>query len=809
MDIDSEAWIAAVGAPWAMAPHPNFSQDLVTGPSLLALVAQFRLEDVERYEKVLAAEEPSWVLDLVHSAKDSLQHGTIRSGAAALWDIAGKVDVPASARVAAALFASVAEVDLDELPVAVSSLHVLQDELTNNSWPNVSPLALGLLNLQIASRQFELFDYGSAMQTLENVQKYSFEPAQSGPFPVSLGIGWDSHTVLHDIQEAISAHALELRARMEGFQGTSWVDVVKSRASWPDHRGGLPAATRDRKFVEHWFDEAVGASRGRRTIYQEDPIIKPALESLLVAELTGNVNRFMRERAALAQVRILQHEGAGAGDGLWDVQEALRLFRRSRSRENLKNTLQLIYLQGPDAALLGDAQLILKRSSFPTDVTSADLAVMSFAAPFLSPDDLGRAMDAALGFILAPMSTPGSQTMDERGAWSAIAKLLPGSGKDRQVAQAALEAARNGRIALELIENDLLRLLENLEWNVVDPETVTAWREWGEQRLASEVTSDLGRLAGSIGKPIDYASRLRGIPPSNLAEYLVRHFDDLGEVPEETLQTAEDSCITAIQQIREEALRGTLTLKSVDTGEISLVFAKLFSRPRVWVAVAELLTDRNVARELKERSLQRIAEYGPVVVPEEAQQRLRSKWAGVIESELQDIFFSEGDDTNQFAQAYRAGTALGILSRDETISIGTELSCSKNPADRLSACDLLPEAGAAFEEWEWSQLLLLQLAQDRDALVRSRAARSLASICTIKTGVSSLVENAVVKALQSDGIHVPLMTLHGLQKITHSGKTLDGNEVVAAVRGLKNNHRARVIRKAAEHALNPQHLGDN
>lgn len=788
-----------------MAPHPNFSQDVVTGPSLLALVAQFRLEDVERYEKTLPAGEPTWVLDLVRSAKNSLQHGTVRSGADGLWDISGKADVPGSARVAAALFASVAEVDLDEVPAAIARLQAMQDELTNGSSSSVSPLAFGLLNLQIASRQFEVFDYAAAVQTLKRVRKYSFQPAESETFPVSLGVGWDSRTVLRDIQEAISAHALELGARMEGFQGTSWVDVVKSRAPWPDYRGRVPGATRDRKLVEHWFDEAVGASRGRRTIFREDPIITPALESLLVAELTGNVNGFMRERSALAQVRILQHEGTAGRDGSWDVQEALRLFRRSRSRDNLKNTLELIYLQGPDAALLGDAQLILQRSSFPVDVTSADLAVMSFAAQFLSQEDLGRAMDAALAFILSPMSTPGSQAMDERGAWSAIAKLLPGSGKDRQVAQAALEAVRNGRISLDLVESDLLRVLENLDWRLVDSETVTAWRQWGEQRAATEPTDDLARLAGSIENPVDHALRLREIPTPDVAEYLVRHFDDLREVPEDVLQIAEENCITTIQQVRDEALGGLVSFKAVDTGEVSIIFAKLFSRPRVWAAVAELLTDENVAREPKERALQRIAEYGPTVVPKDAQQQLRSKWAGVIESKLQDVFFADGDHSRQFAQAYRAGAALGILSRDETIAKGTELSCSNHPGDRLAACDLLPEAGAALEEWEWSQLLLLQLAQDKDALVRSRAARSLASICTVKTGISSLVESAVVKALYSDGVHVPLMTLHGLQKITHSGQTLEGDEVVAAVRWLQSGHRARVVREAADHALNAQH----
>ncbi|MFE5836723.1 hypothetical protein [Arthrobacter sp. NPDC056493] len=802
--LNSNAWIAAVAAPWAMAPHPNFSQDLVTGPSLLALVAQFRLDDVERYEKVLSPQEPLWVLDLVHRAKDSLQYGTVETGAGGLWDISVKPDIPPAARVAAALFASVAEVEMDEVPAAIANLQSLRDELTTSNPRSTSSLALGLVNLQIASRQFELFEYNAAGQSLETVLNHVSQTEESEAFPVSLGIGWDSHTVLQDIREAISAHRLELAARMEGFQGTTWVDVVKSRAPWPDYRGRIPAANRDRRYVEHAFDEIVGANRRRRTIYHTDPMITPALESLLVAELTGNVNAFMRERAALAQVRLLQHHRAVDASNFWDVQESLRLLRRARDKDHLKNVLELIYLQGPDAALLGDANAILRRSSFPNDVTLADLTVVSFAAQFLDQEDLERGLEAALAFIQSPRSTQGSQVADERGAWSAIGKLLPDSGKDNQVAQASLGVVISGRLSLDLVEGELLRVLQNLNWKAVDPQTVDAWKVWGSKHASDRPSNELARLASNIQAPLDYAAILPKIPQSALAEYLVRNYEALKDVSEEVIESAEVDCISTLQGIREEAIRGVFTLKSVDPGEVSVIFAKLFRRARVWTAVAGLLTDKNVARELKERALQRIAEFGASVVPTDARGLLKNAWSGVIDSKRQDIF-SDGDADRQFTEGYRVGAVLGIFSRDEIIAKGTEISCSSISEDREAACDLLTEAAAVVDEWEWCQLLLLQLAHDADARVRSRAARSLASVSTIKTGISALVERAVVEALESDGINIPLMALHGLQQITHKGDGLESDEIVAAVERLKNGHAARVIRKAADHALNPEH----
>lgn len=806
MDMNSEAWIAAVGAPWAMAPHPNFSQDVVTGPGLLALVAQFRIGDLERYEKALSPDQPQWVSELVQGAKSTLLISELKGGVDTLWQLSANNEIPATARVAAALFASVAEVELDEIPRAIDKLLQLHDELLRDISTSVSSIALGLLTLQIASRQYELFDYAGAAQSLEKTRGYSSKTLRSDAFPVSLGIGWDSRTVLLDVQDALSAHARELGARMEGFQGSSWVDVVKSRASWLEYRGRLPGATRDRKLVQHWFDEAVGANRGRRSFHREDPIITPALESLLVAELTGNVNGFMSERTALAQIRVLQHDRNDDGNSFWDVQEALRLFRRSRSRDNLKNTLDLIYLQGPDAALLGDAKMILERSSFPNDVASGDLAVLSFAAQFLSHDDLKKAMDAALAFLDSPKSSAGSYAMDERGAWAAIAKLVPASGRDSQVAKVTLQTLKNAKISISLVESDLLRVLESIDWQTVEPGIIAAWRQWGEQKLAEEPSDVIAHKAKTIGEQMDYAALLKDTPPSDLAEYLVRHFDDLHDVAENTLRTADDYCISSIQRIQNEAVNGVTTFQSVDSGELATIFAKLYDRPRVWIAVAEMLTDGNVAREMKERSLQRFAEYGRTVIPEDVQKNIRDQWEGVILSKAQDFFFSNGDVHHQFAQAYRVGAVLGVYTRDETMAKATELSCSNSPDDRLAACQLLPEAGVALQEWEWAQLLLLQLFEDKNALVRSHAAKSLASISTIKNGISRLVNQAVVKALHSDGIHVPLMALHGLQKITHSGQALLNGEVKDVVQNLSGSHGARIIRQAANHALDGEHL---
>ena len=794
--LEDGAWIAAIVAPWAIAPHPNFSEDSVSGPGLLALVTQFRLQDVDRYRELMPEANPPWVMNLIDAAYRSITIDTIRAGADELWEIAQDPEVTIGARVAAAMFASTAEVELDEISVAVSRLVTLAQGLTqDDAASRTSSLALAVLRQQIAARQFELFDYVNALATLQSVAAELSVRGRWDEFPVSLGISWDSASLQDDIHAALSSHRLELQSRLEGFAGSSWIEVVKSKSSWPDFRGQVVAAARDRKYVESVFDQRVGARGRRRRIMSSDPVITRALEALLHAELTGDVNGLMNGRAALGQLRILGEIEKSRYAEPWHFQDALRLFRRARAKENLQRALDSIYLQGPDTALINDAEVILRRTGFPLDVTVCDLMVLAAAAQYLSQEDLQRSIDAALEFMRA--NNQGSELADKQTALRSVVRLLPGSGRDNEAAFASLEVMRSG-LYLDLMENDLIQLIDILNWDEVEPVVVHEWRDWGKSyRESGEPARELANRTYYLLKDLEHDDILANTPESDLPLYLALHKNEVPRNPD-LLRRAEAASSETLRKIREDARQGKVGFGSTDAGELAVILASEFDRPELWSDITRFLADKTVPQELKERPLARIADLEPSRLPYKAEAAIRSEWRSIIETPRHDLF-TDPDPTYKFSEALRVVT-LGALTRDEAVAAGTELAGSRNPANRLASCELINNVATKHEEWTWAQILLLQLSRDGDANIRPIAARNLAVVGRHQTAVTSLVIAALEDCLKAGGIRVPLMTLHGLQREGSQAKVY-GRNIAARVEEMATTHLARVVRDAAQHVI--------
>lgn len=792
------AWIAAVSAPWAVSPHPNFSEDTVTGPGLLALVSQFRLRDLDRYSELLPEDEASWVMELVDAARRSVLRETIREAADDLWKLCQRIDLPLDARLAAALFASVADVEVDELGRAISNLLGFEAAMSLLPSSRTAGLAQGLLRMQIAARQFDQVDYGSAMATLDEVERSLLEEGEWEQFPVSLGISWGSSAVLDDIQTALSTHVLELRSRLEGLGGKTWVEVVRSKSSWLDFRGEVVAGARDRKYVESSFEKRVGSSSHRRTIVSSNPITTRALEVLLLAELTGDVNGFMNGRVALGQLRILQEVDKVQDAEPWEFQEALRLFRKARSKDGLQRTIDSIYLQGPEEALIADARLIIQRSDFPIDATAFDLMVLGAASHYLGTEELERSTDAALEFLSKPRSVPGSEIADRQNALRSIVRLLPESGKNEDTASVVLATIKSSH-SLDVFERDFLQIMDVIDWDDVAPATVEAWRGWGERHAATaESTSELADRSRYLFRERDHEEILNGMPESDIPLHLALHSEALDDIPPETLKAAVTISSSDLRQIRADARAGHMRFGGVDSTEVAVLLAAAFDIMSLWNEVIELLADKDVPQELKERSVSRIVELGPTLSGE-VQEKLRASWGLLMESPRQG-FFVDPDPSLQFTDAVRLGVIIKALTKDEAVAWGTELACSRSAVNRRSACELIRDIAETHEEWTWAQILLLQLIHDTDANVRPAAAKNLAVVGPQKTAVSSLVTTSLLECLDSGGIRIPLMALHGLQRVGEQVETY-GRDLVRKVSTLASSHEARVIREAARRVL--------
>ncbi|WP_369745197.1 hypothetical protein [Paenarthrobacter sp. AMU7] len=801
--LNGGAWIAAVAAPWAVAPHPNFSQDNVEASGLLALVARCRPDDLQRYSDLLPLSEADWAVRLIDAAKRSVILGSVRRGADDLWTLTRNETMPVEAAVAAAMFATVAEVELDERATALLRLEPLKKRFTSGS-SRTSALAAALLHQQIAARKFEMLDYAGSLDELNYVETFLAVEGEWSQFTVSHGISWNSDLVSQDIWESLTSQSRELRSRIEGFSGETWVKVVKSRTSWPDMRAGFVSASRDRKYVENAFETRIGSRKLGRTFRNEDPIISPALEALLTAELRGDVNEFMKGRESLAQIRILREAENTSSSSAWEIQDGLRLLRQARAKESLKRSLDWISMRGPDIALSKDAELILGRSSFPSDITEFDLLVLSAAAPYLGTTDLSKSLKATTDFLHRLREAPRPVHVDERILWSSMVKLLPETDLDDLVARRALLAFAD-QVSLELVESDLVRLIEAINWSIVSRETIDEWRAWGKSHLGREALASIPSRAVNVHLPADHARQLLSASDSDLALYLVSNSQELFDVDSAVIARAEHTCISDLQKIRDSAKQGMISFGDTDSAELSTVFAHIYGRQRVWTAVAAYLSDSSVPRELKARALTRFAEYGKDGIPIEAASILQSNWENLMGSEVRGIF-SEPDESSKFTEAIRAGSVLHIIPKDQSLAEATELAGSLSPDERVAAAQMIPDIANAYAEWAWSQLLLLQLSRDVDATVRSHASRSLAVVGSISTNITPLVSAALLTALRAGGIRVPLLTLHGLQKAAASGQWNDySSEIRSEVHRVSAEHPARIIRLAASHVEEHKH----
>lgn len=801
-NVEDGAWIAALAAPWAIAPHPNFSQGTITGPGLLALVTLFRSLDLERYSEFAGDDVNPLVSALIDAASRSTTEGTVRSGREDLWKIAQNRKSSTGMRVAATILATVADVELDEIAPVVGKIEAIVTELVEIDQTRSGRLAIALLQQQSAARKFELFDYAGAFQVLDSIPKLIATFGPWDEFPVSPGIGWNSQKIQDDVQAALIQHGMELRARMEGFEGSKWVEVVRSRPNWPDYKGAISAASADRKLVDLHFEKSIGLTNRRMTWSANDPVISPALESLMVAELSGDVNAYMIARRTLAQLRVLHANDNPSEQNDWYVGEALRLFRQSRSKAELDRTLDWIYLQGPSQALKNDADLILNRIDFPRRVTATDLSVLSSAAPYLSPPKLAKALSSALHFLDSPKGPPGSAPADERTAWKAISRLLPDSGMDEMVAESALRVIASSSY-LDLVETDLLRLLDSLDWEKVSPLVVEGWRNWGRTLTGTTAPAELARRASRVHSEVSDEPSIADADGIDLAVKLVANHGNPSSIPDSALLRAERSCMESLAAISNNARRGSFSFGGIDTADLSTLFAKVFNREALWISVAEFLTEPAVTRTQKERSLHRIASYGESVVPEPAQCLIRNNWISVVATRPLEPFNDSLPDTT-FPAALRVGVVLRILSRDEAIEAVAQITGSKSSDERTAACTLLLDIAETYSEWVLAQTMLLSLVSDPSPEVRSEAAKSLAVAGKHTTAVSTLVRRTLSSALQSDGLRTPLLTIHGFQKLAAAGE-LDSydDEILTMLRLLSENHEASTIRKAASLVFSP------
>lgn len=72
-------WVVATVAPWAVSPHPNFSNPRPTAAETLALVTENRFQHERARYDFMRGEDDAWKWELVEAAAASLDEPGLRS----------------------------------------------------------------------------------------------------------------------------------------------------------------------------------------------------------------------------------------------------------------------------------------------------------------------------------------------------------------------------------------------------------------------------------------------------------------------------------------------------------------------------------------------------------------------------------------------------------------------------------------------------------------------------------------------------------------------------------------------------------
>ncbi len=787
------AWIAAVLAPWTVSPHPNFSGGEITAPQALALVTERRNAHVDREQSDRGGSWPDWARELLGAAQSSLVAATQSESTGLLWEIAQRPGVPVGARVAAATYAALGSLELEEAFQSVDRLGALAMELVDATTPDdrgpSHRLALAVLHQQRVVRACDSFRFEDAQFSIAEVHRWLPNVAATGfeEFSVSKGISWGSTRVQRDMLTATKQHALAAKATIDRFGGGGWVRVVRARSGWIDLRQHILERNRGTAVVRDDFEAKFESTSGKR-VFGRESATDVAYSALLVAELSGDVGIARANRAEMARIHLLARD-----DVEFRVSEALRLLRQSNETAPLKAALAWIRAEGPLAALKDDAVKILSRAVRDQYASESDLLVLEGAADMLEASELARSISVAQIHLETLKNADRYSWPHLDNVWKAITRFLPGSDQDDQVARTASELLHEPKVLSRPLSNTLARLVAAIDWAKVGDQVRRTWSQWvvGQSPTDPEIKAlvfqvrdalELSDLDLELSSGIESAAILAddGLPP---------------DADESRLGEARESILSALTAEVLAAANGAFAFGSIAPSNVAVAFALRFGDEVVWDAVAAHLIDPNIIADFKELALDRLASNASRV-PVRIRKRLSNSWR-TISASRRDSWFG-GEDLPLAPEALRMAAALGALTPTEGLEAVLELNASGD-VGRMEAARSIPLI-AAREDATWAHVLLLQLASDDNPNVRAEAGFAMIQLLSSESFVSNMVAERAMTLLKSDGIRCALRVLHGLQALVDA-ESQAVTPWLPLVREMAASDPRRIIRGAATELL--------
>lgn len=789
-------WIAAALAPYAVAPHPNFSVKQVQAVELMALAADLRLTDFDRYRKGIGEGVSNSSLTLVDAVRDSLLAQSQIQALTVLEGLLTEGDLPLGARCACALFISVGASELDELERALTALDLALQQVTDGNTTETSQddtgsrwLVQAALMQNKVLRLIEANRYEEARELAEQVQqvapggKASFER-----FETSKGVALSSRQVQLDISAALKSHALAARSRLQGLEGSLWTQVVRQRIPYLSSRTDLKALRASGALVKEHFDQRFAATVQRRHIPFGDPVDTPISATLLHEELIGDVNGVGVDRELLGRTRALKSSE-------WSLSEAVRLLRQAEARQPLGDVLRWIRADGPADVLRGAATHILQRQQ-GTPITRSDVMVVSSSAELLTDKQL----DVAIRLVDSYRSLPGQRLARETSAaswvatqvsWEALSRLLPGSGLDDSVAS-TVRSALDVRAPGSELYGPLVEVVSSIDWDNVSDSQCQSWLQWVEKHRSSEqypVNSVILDEIRGVGRHVDVLDRPTGLELG--VRIAFEHAHGI-EPPESEVRAVSATCRSRLDTIRRSAAEGSFGFGGINAAELSAAMISEFKAFELWEPLGAFLADPKVNGSDKAPALDRLTRDFDQL-PDDFLGQFKDV-NSLIHVRTVDPFEQESLPISGAALRFLASFGL---SRQEDLMDGLAQLAGIGRVDaKVEAARSVRGIAAKSSGDAWAWILLLQLSHDTDPVVRGEAGRALAASQRDITELKRPVTRRLVQLLQSRGILLPLLVIKGLEESSEVSTAL--LDVVARV---SRSHLARTVRKAASELI--------
>lgn len=781
-------WIIAVIAPWTISPHPNFGDQPSNAASQLALVAEGR-ERRERRDKQPHESKPDlpgWSTELYDAARASLVSESQVDATQKLERLVHDGSLPVGARVAAALYATVALVDQDLNARAEELLESLLAEYRASQLSASERVCLGALMVQLSLRYYDrgARDASEGMAREARVVLRMNPKDRFDSFDVSPGISWQSRRVQQDVIDDLRATAFATIATLADYADASWERVVKSRSGWVEARRSAQCEKVEALVLRDEFDNQVDTFSSSVHFMREGPVAS-AYAMVLIAEFSGRISTTKRARETLGKVIMLSGQRSEH-----EAVEAIRAFRRSGSEKPLQATLNWLRNDGPSKALVTEARHLLKIAQL--EPTSESLKILEYAAEFLDPDLLQNGIRYAYAYSSQPRTQYRAPSSFEEAAWRAVSRLVEGSGAELYVAQRLVDRLHSNIPITQVLADNLTLVLSKLGWANLPQTLQVDLQAWASDTNSTdaESTKDFISSNAQIG------TATRPVPRNSLngVIHLINREDS-----DRSLSNIAESANWLIQRIDEEQSEagvGSFSFGGPSILDISTAFAARFSHKGLWVRVVEALVDPKTHSMQKLEALDRLANSADKVPPE-AKRVFAERFDAVLKPKGRPSFFDQTELTVD-PGIVRASIALEVVSANSGMEMVLAMS-AESARGRLEGAKTLAHLARVDEA---AFILLLQLSHDGNPDVRAEAAYSMASTAHAARAMTGPVVERLTLLGQADGVKVPLRVFHGLQFLLQSGQVVPEKllRLAAAVAG--DPHSARVVRGAAERVTN-------